>query len=117
MTTRSTSRRYGALAVVLVVASLAACGDGDPPTSSTCDAADHVGEALRSAPPPGQSTEVEVRFEAIGDETRITVVHHGWDSVPQTSVVRHGMPDALFLQRHGLWWQALLAGLRGRIAG
>jgi beta-xylosidase len=58
MTTRSTSRRYGALAVLLVVATLAACGDGDPPTSSTCDAAEHVGEALRSAPPPGQSTEV-----------------------------------------------------------
>lgn len=66
---------------------------------------------------PGQSTEVEVRFEAVGDETRVTVVHHGWDSVPQASVVRHGMPDALFLQRHGQWWQTLLAGLRGRIHG
>ena len=66
---------------------------------------------------PGQSTEVEVRFDAVGDETRVTVVHHGWDSVPQASVVRHGMADALFLQRHGQWWQALLAGLRRRIAG
>lgn len=64
---------------------------------------------------PGQSTEVEVRFEPVGDETRVTVVHHGWDSVPQASVVRHGMTDALFLQRHGQWWQVLLAGLRHRI--
>jgi uncharacterized protein YndB with AHSA1/START domain len=36
----------------------------------------------------------------------------GWDSVPDEHVARHGFPDAIFLRRHGEWWQALLARLR-----
>src|SRR6185369_6047970 len=65
---------------------------------------------------PGQDTEVEVRFEAVGDETRVSVEHRGWDSVPQEHVARHHFPDALFLRRHGEWWQALLASMRERSA-
>jgi uncharacterized protein YndB with AHSA1/START domain len=61
---------------------------------------------------PDEITTVEVRFEPIGDETRITIEHLGWDSVPQEHVARHGFPDAIFLRRHGEWWQALLARLR-----
>jgi len=61
---------------------------------------------------PGQDTEVEVTFEAVGTETRVTVTHRGWDSVPDEHVARHGFPDAIFLRRHGEWWQALLARLR-----
>jgi uncharacterized protein YndB with AHSA1/START domain len=61
-----------------------------------------------------QSTEVEVRFEPAGAETRVTVEHRGWDSVPADHVARHRFPDAIFLRRHGEWWQALLAGLRAR---
>ena len=49
---------------------------------------------------PGQQTEVEVRFEPVGGETRVTVEHRGWDSVPQEHVARHGIPDGAFLQRH-----------------
>jgi uncharacterized protein YndB with AHSA1/START domain len=64
---------------------------------------------------PDQNTHVEVMFEAIGDETRVTVTHLGWDSVPADHVARHGFPDALFLRRHGEWWQVLLASLRSRI--
>jgi uncharacterized protein YndB with AHSA1/START domain len=64
---------------------------------------------------PGQDTEVEVTFEAVGDETRVTVVHTGWDSVPAEHVARHGFPDTLFLTRHGQWWQALLAALKARV--
>jgi hypothetical protein len=30
-------------------------------------------------------------------ETRVTVEHRGWDSVPQEHVARHGFPDAVFL--------------------
>ena len=60
----------------------------------------------------GQETEVEVSFETIGAETRVTVVHRGWDSVPDQHVARHGFPDAIFLRRHGEWWQVLLARLR-----
>jgi len=61
---------------------------------------------------PDQQTEVEVRFEPVGDETRVTVVHRGWDSVPTEHAARHRFPDAVFLQRHGEWWQVLLAEFR-----
>jgi uncharacterized protein YndB with AHSA1/START domain len=63
---------------------------------------------------PGQDTEVEVRFEPVGDETRITVEHRGWDTVPQDHVARHRFPDAIFLRRHGEWWQLLLASMKER---
>ena len=61
---------------------------------------------------PGQETAVEVRFEPVGPETRVTVEHQGWDSVPPAHVARHGFPDAIFLRRHGEWWQSLLSALR-----
>jgi uncharacterized protein YndB with AHSA1/START domain len=64
---------------------------------------------------PGQDTEVEVTFEAVGSETRVTVVHTGWDTVPQEHVARHRFPDAIFLTRHAEWWQTLLASLKTRI--
>jgi len=57
---------------------------------------------------PDQDTEVEVRFDAVGEETRVTVEHRGWDTVPSAHVARHGLPDAIFLRRHGEWWQSLL---------
>ncbi|MBU4434585.1 MAG: SRPBCC domain-containing protein, partial [Alphaproteobacteria bacterium] len=52
---------------------------------------------------PEMDTEVEVRFEAVEDGTRVTVEHRGWDSVPQAHVARHTFPDGLFLRRHGEW--------------
>ena len=57
---------------------------------------------------PEQDTEVEVTFEAVGAETRVTVIHRGWETVPDEHVARHGFPDAIFLRRHAEWWQALL---------
>ena len=60
---------------------------------------------------PEQGTEVEVRFEPVGDETRVTVEHRGWDSVPADHVAKHRFPEAIFLRRHGEWWQALLESL------
>ncbi len=60
----------------------------------------------------GQDTEVEVTFEAVGAETRVTVQHTGWDSVPQTHVAKHTFPDAIFLRRHAEWWQSLLAAFK-----
>lgn len=65
---------------------------------------------------PGQSTTVEVRFEPVGAETRVTVEHLGWDAIPPEHAARHRFPDAAFLQRHAEWWQALLASYRARIA-
>jgi len=61
-----------------------------------------------------QDTEVEIRFDAVGEETRVTVEHRGWDSVPDTHVARHSFPAAYFLRRHGEWWQALLSAYKDR---
>jgi uncharacterized protein YndB with AHSA1/START domain len=58
---------------------------------------------------PGQLTRVEVRFEPVGDETRVKVEHYGWDTVPPEHVARHHFPDAIFLHRHAEWWQLLLS--------
>ncbi|MBU6443538.1 MAG: SRPBCC family protein [Alphaproteobacteria bacterium] len=66
---------------------------------------------------PGQKTDVEVRFEPVGTETRVTVEHRSWESIPQDHVARHRFPDAIFLQRHGEWWQALLRAYRMQILG
>lgn len=65
---------------------------------------------------PGHATEVEVRFEPVGAETRVTVEHRGWSSVPQDHVARHGFPLPLFQQRQGEQWRAGLERLRSRMA-
>jgi hypothetical protein len=65
---------------------------------------------------PGQTTEVEVRFEPVGSETRVTVEHRGWETIPQEHKARHTFPDAIFLQRHGEWWQSLLRFYAARVA-
>ncbi|MEO8596638.1 MAG: SRPBCC domain-containing protein [Candidatus Solibacter sp.] len=49
----------------------------------------------------GERTEVEVRFQAVGDGTRVTVEHRGWE----------GRGEA-FQAVVGLWWGPLLAALR-----
>lgn len=74
---------------------------------------DHLAFTWRQATfAPAQITNVDVRFEPVGEETRVTVEHRGWDSVPAEHVARHGFPDTVFLQRHGEWWRTLLAALR-----
>ena len=60
---------------------------------------------------PDQVTQVEVRFDPIGDQTRVTVEHIGWDTIPQDHVARHRFPDVVFLRRHAEWWQLLLAAM------
>jgi len=37
------------------------------------------------------STQLDVRFEAVGDQTRVTVEHRGWDQIPQDHVARHDL--------------------------
>ncbi|WP_309645671.1 SRPBCC family protein [Phenylobacterium sp.] len=56
-------------------------------------------------------TEVEVRFEAIGDETRVSVEHRGFDQVPE-GAARHGFPDEALLMRLAEWWRSLLGSYR-----
>jgi uncharacterized protein YndB with AHSA1/START domain len=66
---------------------------------------------------PDMATHVEVTFEAVGEgETRITVSHVGWDSVPRAHVAKHGFPNEVFLARHGDWWRVLLGRLGERLS-
>lgn len=63
-----------------------------------------------------QQTEVRVSFDAVGAETRVTVEHLGWDSIPQDHAARHTFPLAAFQARHAEWWQTLLSALRARLS-
>ena len=66
---------------------------------------------------PEQDTEVEARFEPVGDgETRVTITHTGWDSVPQEHVARHGFPNQVLLTRLGEWWRTLLSAYKTKEA-
>ena len=64
---------------------------------------------------PEQSTEVEVRFEPIGDETRVSIEHRAWDTIPQRHAARHGFPEHITLQRVADWWRASLGALRASL--
>jgi len=64
---------------------------------------------------PGQSTQLDVRFEAVGDQTRVTVEHRGWDEIPQDHVARHGFELMLFQGRLAEHWRALLASLDAKV--
>lgn len=61
---------------------------------------------------PGESTEVEVRFEAEGGQTRVTLENRGWDRFPQDHPVRHGMDDTAFIDMMSIWWADLLRVLQ-----
>lgn len=65
--------------------------------------------------PPDLRTEVEVTFEAVGQETRVVVEHRGFDRVPAENAARHGFPDQALLMRLAEWWRAQLAAL-GKLA-
>ena len=60
----------------------------------------------------GQSTEVEVLFEPVGEETRVSIEHRAWDTIPQQHASRHGFPEHVTLQRVADWWRASLGALR-----
>lgn len=64
---------------------------------------------------PDQETQVEVKFEAMGDETRVTVEHRGWDTIPEEHAARHGFPLIPFQRRQTEHWLKLLHGLRTRL--
>ena len=55
--------------------------------------------------PPGESTEVEVRFEGAAGGTRVTVEHRGWDGAPSAGA---GTADG-----YGSAWGELLGFFAG----
>jgi uncharacterized protein YndB with AHSA1/START domain len=58
---------------------------------------------------PGERTEVEVRFDAVGDGTRVTVEHRGWERRPAGA--------AEFRTVVGLWWGTLLPAMKKLASG
>ena len=66
--------------------------------------------------PPDLHTEVEVRFEGLGEETRVSVEHRGYHQVPAESAARHRFPDAVLLARLGEYWRGQRAGLRSALS-
>ena len=56
-------------------------------------------------------TEVEVAFEAVGAETRVSVEHRGFDQVPAASAARHRFPDEVLLMRLAEFWRAQIAAV------
>lgn len=65
---------------------------------------------------PDQSTEVEVRFDPVGEETRISIEHRAWDTIPRRHAARHGLPEPVTLQRVADWWRGSIHRLRARLA-
>lgn len=61
---------------------------------------------------PHEKTEVEVRFEAAGDGTRVTVAHRGWSALPPDHPARHGLSPSPFIAMIGMWWGDLMGALR-----
>jgi uncharacterized protein YndB with AHSA1/START domain len=61
---------------------------------------------------PEQSTEVEVRFEAVGEETRVSIEHRAWDTIPKDNAARHRFPEHVTLRHVARWWRTSLESLR-----
>ena len=58
---------------------------------------------------------MEVGFEAVGEETRVSVEHRGFDLVP-AGAARHGFPDAVLLMRLADYWRNQLAAVGKTLA-
>ncbi len=59
-------------------------------------------------------TEVEIAFESVGAETRVSVEHRGFDKVPP-GAARHGFPNEVLLMRLAEFWRSQLVAA-GEIA-
>ncbi len=64
---------------------------------------------------PDQVTSVEVVFEAVGEETRVTVTHRGWETIPQDHVARHGFPLQATNMRLAELWREQLAAISRQV--
>jgi uncharacterized protein YndB with AHSA1/START domain len=57
---------------------------------------------------PGEVTEVEIRFEPMGEGTRVTLEHRGWDAIRGDHPARHGLHEREFGMMIGGNWAELL---------
>jgi len=65
---------------------------------------------------PGESTFVEVVFEAVATGTRVTVRHSGWAALGADHPVRYGKAGPVFMRMMGLWWGDLMTSFRELVA-
>ena len=57
---------------------------------------------------PELSTELHVTFEPTKPgETRVTIEHYGWDTIPADHAARHHLPLTTFQLRFAEWWRSL----------
>jgi len=63
---------------------------------------------------PTDRTEVEVRFEAHRNGTRVTIEHRGIGALPPSHPARHGLSGEAFEAMFGYFWADLLASFRLR---
>jgi len=63
-----------------------------------------------------ESTEVEVRFEASGDATDVTVEHRGFAALRADHPARHGLGAGAFENMMGVFWADLLTAARRHAA-
>src|SRR5690349_17752076 len=61
---------------------------------------------------PGEVTEVEVRFEPMGEGTRVTLEHRGWDAIRGDHPARHELHGHAFSAMIGKHWSELLTAMR-----
>lgn len=66
---------------------------------------------------PGETTEVEVRFEPEGGGTRVSVEHRGWGAFAPDHPVRHGLDAVAFRSMMSLWWADLVTAARRHARG
>jgi uncharacterized protein YndB with AHSA1/START domain len=66
---------------------------------------------------PGESTEVEVRFEAFNQGTRVTLEHRGWETIRGDHPARHGKQDRAFGVMIGTHWSELMTAYRQYASG
>jgi uncharacterized protein YndB with AHSA1/START domain len=75
-----------------------------------------VFEMFARAFQPGETTEVEVRFEPTAGGTRVTVEHRGWSAFGPEHPVRHGLVGEAFVASMGVFWGDLLVVFRAAAA-
>lgn len=64
---------------------------------------------------PNESTTVDVRFQAQGRGTLVTVRHAGFAAIRSDHPVRHGHQDAAFVRMMGMWWGDLMTAFREHV--
>ena len=64
---------------------------------------------------PGESTRVDLEFEAREGGTMVTLVHRGWKSLRDDHPARHGNVGTALDRMIGMWWGGLMTSLREHV--